>query len=341
MAKSKDGVSVIICCHNSGHVIAETLKHIYRQKVNRSIDWEVILVNNGSTDNTLAIAEKIKTCGSYGPPLKIVHQPEPGKCNALKKGLNTAEYELILICDDDNLLEEYYIQTAYGIMSNNPQIGILGGCGYPKTEGDFPPWFEQFKKYYGCGRQSKRKNDITHEKEYVYGAGSVFRKSIFKELDEHIYFRSLPGRNNNNLVGAEDNVMGYVAVISGFKIWYSDQLKFYHKIKKDRLKWEYLLNLSYSNGRAEIYLDPYTDFIRNNPPPRSWTEKIVTITKHILSLIKRNGINLFNKKEGSRKDVILHYYLGKLKELIKLNFSYKKEYQRSIRYCKIVKSKRY
>lgn len=52
------GVSIVICCYNSASRLPETLQHIAEQEVAANISWEVIVVDNASTDNTQEIAKK-------------------------------------------------------------------------------------------------------------------------------------------------------------------------------------------------------------------------------------------------------------------------------------------
>ncbi len=334
--KAENGVSVIICSYNGENIITETLNHLMKQQIPDTLNWEVLLVDNRSTDNTAQIAKKHWEDGSCEAPMRILEQPVPGKIQALKKGIIHAQYEFILICDDDNFLDEHYLETAYDIITNNNQIGLLGGFGTAVTEGVLPEWFSRYKEYYGCGRQTDVKEeltDITYGQGYAYGAGSVFRRSIFYNILDDMHFRNLSGRKGNNLVGAEDNIMSYLAAIKGHKIWYSDQLKFSHKITKDRLKWDYLLNLSYSNGKSQIHLEPYADFKNNKVQLSNLGSKIWKNVKHILSLLRKNKFNLLTYQAGSLPQVNFYYYLGKLSSLLKMNYSYHSEYQETIRSC--------
>jgi len=52
------GVSVIICCYNSANKIKNVLKHLEEQKGTELIPWEVIVVDNASSDYTFEVAKK-------------------------------------------------------------------------------------------------------------------------------------------------------------------------------------------------------------------------------------------------------------------------------------------
>ncbi len=53
------GVSVVVCCYNSAPRLPETLMHLFAQIVNPDIKWEIIIINNASTDDTLEVAQAI------------------------------------------------------------------------------------------------------------------------------------------------------------------------------------------------------------------------------------------------------------------------------------------
>jgi glycosyltransferase involved in cell wall biosynthesis len=71
------GVSVIICCYNSAALLPQTLEHLANQQTAGEISWEIIIVNNNSTDNTAEIAENIWQGLNRPIPFRVVHQPEP------------------------------------------------------------------------------------------------------------------------------------------------------------------------------------------------------------------------------------------------------------------------
>src|SRR5262245_41018784 len=103
------GVSVIVCCYNSADRLPETLKHIAMQNVPDSILWEVIIVNNNSTDETEKVAISEWSRYHLSVPFKVVNESKPGLNFARKKGVENAGFSLLLFCDDDNWLDEDYL----------------------------------------------------------------------------------------------------------------------------------------------------------------------------------------------------------------------------------------
>ena len=93
------GVSVIICCYNSVSRLHDTLTHLLKQKYS-GFGFEIIIVDNASTDETSAFAEKLLS-NQTGISYTVVNEPESGLSFARKRGYITAQYGFLLYCDDD------------------------------------------------------------------------------------------------------------------------------------------------------------------------------------------------------------------------------------------------
>ncbi|MFZ4402312.1 MAG: glycosyltransferase family 2 protein, partial [Bacteroidales bacterium] len=121
------GVSIIVCCYNSAFRLPETLRHLAMQEVASDIPWEVIVVNNASTDDTSVVATKEWGKHLCNTAFKVIDQPIQGLSAARKMGVEQAIYKYIIFCDDDNWLAPNYVQLAFEIMNDDPEIGVLGG----------------------------------------------------------------------------------------------------------------------------------------------------------------------------------------------------------------------
>ena len=106
-------ISVIICCYNSSSRIVPTLEHLLLQKRSYVIKWELIIVDNNSTDNLESIVNKVWEQSNI--PLSIVKESQPGLSFARMKGIETATSDLLIFCDDDNWLASNFIQKSFEI----------------------------------------------------------------------------------------------------------------------------------------------------------------------------------------------------------------------------------
>jgi len=251
------GISVIVCCYNSADRLPETLRHLAQQKVPQFINWEVIIINNASTDNTYKIAiESWKQYNAQAIGFKVFDIQTPGKNYAFKKGVDEAAFEYLLTCDDDNRLGEHYVANAFHIMQADTSIGVLGGRGI--FDAEMPSWPEadQFKNSYVNGSQTWAKTDY-----WVYGAGSVCRKSILIEFYENNWQPITTGRTGSKLICGEDVELCFMYYLNGYKIVANDSLTFRHFVPLKRQNISYILKLYFWQSYSYVLLSPYLSLI--------------------------------------------------------------------------------
>jgi glycosyltransferase involved in cell wall biosynthesis len=273
-----NGLSVIVCCYNSAHVLAETLRSLAHQEINPVCDWELILVDNASTDNTASIAQHLWTSFQTTQPIHIVTEKRPGLSFARETGINQAIFDIVLFCDDDNILDAHYFEKGIALMSQLPQVAMLGGKGIAQSKNPSPIWFDRYSYHFAVGTQANEPGDITLEKGYVYGAGSFLRLSHYYTLKNSGFVYTLTGRKGKSLLSGEDNELGYALSLIGFHIYYDEQLHFQHILPSNRITLAYLKKLKRAVAYSSILLIPYIEK-RNNlllhqKPSFNWYKKI-------------------------------------------------------------------
>ena len=248
------GVSIIICCHNGARRLPETVRHIAQQVVPRGIPWEFILVDNSSTDNSVSVAEAIWTAYEPAAELRIVKEPVLGLSHARVKGFEEAQFEFMVMCDDDNWLADDYVTMTYKIMSEKPSIAALGGFGKLMFEVQPPQWIE-YSNIFAAGEQSSHSGKV--KKNRLYGAGCVIRKSAYLKL-KNIGFKSfLSDRKGTELSSGGDYELCYALAILGYDIWYDERLRFNHFITKERLTWDYFMRYARESSMCFDVLTSY------------------------------------------------------------------------------------
>ncbi len=252
------GVSLIVCCYNSASRLGITLEHLSKQVVPEGIQWEVIIVDNGSNDNTKEVARIAWTkFGRIGVGFKIVDQPIQGLSFARKKGIEESLYDVLIFCDDDNWLSSDYVSRAFHTLSADSTIGAAGGAGEPFSDSKLPSWFAHYKYAYACFEQAQTEGVLNGRYPRLYGAGMVVRKAALEKLYKNNFSNILSDRSGQRLSSGGDTELSYALLISGFKLWYSPHLKFMHYLPKSRLTNAYLfrlmMSLAYSNMSLVIY----------------------------------------------------------------------------------------
>jgi glycosyltransferase involved in cell wall biosynthesis len=255
MDKLVKGVSVIVCCYNSEKRLPETLRHLAKQKINPVVSWEVIIVDNASADRTAQVAAELWREYKGPDVLKIVYQANPGLNQAREKGIEVAKYEYILFCDDDNWLDQEYIIIAFKLMENNPSIGVAGGLGTAHFEVPPPGWLERGGLVV-AGPQAHAAGKV--EANYVFGAGAVFRKSVYQGIRSTGYQNKLSDRIGNNLSSGGDYELCYLFAMAGYDIWYEPDLKFGHFYPISRMSWDYYMRFLDESIQCFNVLDAYS-----------------------------------------------------------------------------------
>lgn len=322
MDKTINGISVILCCYNSAKRLPETLAHLARQQFINGLDWELILVNNNSTDNTALLAEQIWS--SLGSPtfLKIVEEVKAGLSHAREKGIQVAKYDVLLWCDDDNWLCDSYMETAYTIINDNPSIGALGGWCEPAFEIEKPEWFDAQAKYFAVSKQGRQSGEITNKKGCVYGAGMVLRKSHWLLLKEQGFEHLLTDRVGKQLSSGGDTEYCYALRLIGYKIWYDERLYFQHFMTSERLSLNYVSRIRRAMITSNFTLWPYLDVLKCRP--RSRFDFMKEAFKDLPRLLlRKTGALLFGTFE--QKEQAKRYF-----RLLKLRLFHYSEYRRNL-----------
>jgi glycosyltransferase involved in cell wall biosynthesis len=250
----RKGVSIVVCTYNGDKRLPDTLRHLAEQQVRRNIRWEVIVVDNASTDHTSQTV--LKEWNKYKCPahFSLLIQPKLGLTYARELALEKAQYEFILFCDDDNWLSENYVNTAYDIMVQHPLIGVLGGYGEIIYETTPPAWAASYPVF-ANGRQAPKSGKVLRNA--VYGAGCVIRKIAYDKVHSAGFKPMLTDRVATNLTSGGDYEFCYALALAGYDIWYDERLKFKHFMPKERITWEYYTR--FFEERAECFevLMPY------------------------------------------------------------------------------------
>lgn len=316
-----DGVSVLICTYNGKSVLGKTLQFLYNQKKTEFISWEILVIDNGSTDNTFEYCYSIWNSFENRPcALRVVKEMNKGKINALFTGFKESKYSNLLICDDDNWLEENYISFGYQIMNKNKKIGCLGGQGIPVFEVKIPQWFNRYATYFAVGIQNINSGNITNHRGWVYGAGTFIRKSAIDNINKDKLYSYI---TEYEKPWSEDVEICYRVILNGYLIWYDESLLFHHFIKKNRLTISYLKSIFILGAKLSYRLDGLS-FQANanigwykNKVHRKWVFRLVRDFFDLRDFFYYPEFNFF---------FILKLHLIKFFAIIKLNFKYDKSF---------------
>ena len=221
------------------------------------MQWEVVVVNNASSDETAQVAAKLWQELGSPTALRVVDEPIPGLSRARERGIASAQYPTLVFVDDDNWLDEHYVRNASETLRAYPEVAVIGASIRARFEVPPPPWFPQVQHFFAIGAQGPHEGDITEQKPHVAGAGMVVRKSALEDLKRQKFKPLLVGRQGAAASSGEDYEICYALALAGWRIWYDSRLKLTHFIPAQRLSNAYLWRLADGIRRAGPVLACY------------------------------------------------------------------------------------
>ena len=112
-------VTVIIPCYNAGKYLLETISSIKEQTFT---NWEIIIVDDGSTDSE---TKNILLNIDKNEKIKLIYQENKGPAHARNTGIAHAKGKFILPLDADDKISPYYMEEAIPLFKNNNNLGIV------------------------------------------------------------------------------------------------------------------------------------------------------------------------------------------------------------------------
>lgn len=242
-------LDVVICTYNRADSLRLALASLAGQTAPRDGSWQVLVVDNNSTDDTAqAVADAVDAGGV--PGLRWVREPEQGLVAARQRGFRETTAPWVAFVDDDCTLDPSWVAEAQAFLASGRPIAAFNGHnrllfdqrGEPDPGVHRPEWFAGYNE-----------GDGVTTRQMLHGAGLVLsRESIQRSgwLDHPV----VPDRRGNELVSGGDNEMSLRARAGGGELWYVPQCRLDHHIGADRMGLRYVARLSYRLGQSKPVL---------------------------------------------------------------------------------------
>jgi glycosyltransferase involved in cell wall biosynthesis len=234
-------VTVAICCHNSAARLQPTLEHLAAQQVPAGLRWEVLIVDNASTDYTAAAAARFWPAEAPAT-LRVVTEPRLGIRFARMRACDEAAGEFICFVDDDNWLAPDWVATASEILTRDPTIGACGGWNDAVSDTPLPAWFDRYKTYFAIS-SGARSEDTPHPVDVLFGAGMALRVAAWREIRRNGFQIRLGRTGGQSMTSGEDDEICLALRAGGWTLWHDPRLYLQHFISPHRLTWAYLRRL--------------------------------------------------------------------------------------------------
>jgi GT2 family glycosyltransferase len=234
-------LSIIIASYNRAESLLQFLRELSQQIVPEGVNWEVVIVDNNSTDGTKsALAPLVEQ-----NPLryKYLLESRQGKSIALNSGLLAATGEILVFTDDDCIPDPKWLATIAKEFASDPDLGVLGGRVELYDKQDRPVTIRNFPE-----RTLIESRDQLFL--FLIGANMSIRRKVLDAVGEFDPFLG-PGSR----IGAvmEDLDLLYRVFREKFKIVYSPDTLVYHNHGRTTDAQIRALNHRYVVGRGAFY----------------------------------------------------------------------------------------
>jgi glucosyl-dolichyl phosphate glucuronosyltransferase len=240
-------ITVIVCTFDRCQSLAKTLESIGTLESPEPHEWEVVVVDNNSRDQTRTVVEDF--CRRYPGRFRYIFESKQGKSYALNTGVREAKGDVLAFTDDDVIADGAWLRGLTAGLVDSDEWAGAGGRTLPKWECPPPNWLRLKDPYalapfavFDLGTRATQLN------EPPFGANMAFRRAMFEKYGG---FRTdLAG--SDNLFRNEDTEFGDRLLTAGEMIRYEPSAVGFHPVSRERLQKKYLLKWWFDKGRADI-----------------------------------------------------------------------------------------
>ena len=127
-------ISILVPCYNQGIYLKETIQSALASSYR---PLEILIINDGSTDHSLALAQELE---AQHPEVRVLDQANGGVTKARNSGIAAAQGEYLLPLDGDDLISPDYIQQGLAILASRPEVKVVYCQAEKFSDSGRKPW---------------------------------------------------------------------------------------------------------------------------------------------------------------------------------------------------------
>ena len=240
-------VSVILCTYNRCASLGKALESVAASRLPNSLDWEVLVVDNNSKDQTREVVQSF--CDRY-PRFRYVFEPQQGKSNALNRGIREARGSVLAFTDDDVTVEPTWLQNLTSALDGS-EWSATGGRVRPARSFEAPRWLPLEGPHNMGGILAMF--DLGDEPKQLdrppIGNNMAVRKEMFEKYG---CYRVDLGPRPGSEIRDEDTEFGRRLLAAGERLRYEPFAVIYHDVPEKRVTKAYFLRYWFDTGRTMI-----------------------------------------------------------------------------------------
>ncbi|MGO8735044.1 MAG: glycosyltransferase [Terriglobia bacterium] len=242
-------ITVILCTFNRATSLSKALGSVACSELPESVEWEVLVVDNNSSDQTREVIEEYRR--RFPCRFRYLFEPQQGLSSARNAGIREARGDVLAFLDDDVMVEAEWLNNLTACLHDGKWAGA-GGRILPEETFSPPRWLAMEPPYYMGGALiahfdfGDKPCDLGCP---PHGTNMAYRKEMFEKYGG---FRTDLGRCGSNTMSNEDTEFGHRLMRAGERLRYEPAAIVYHPVREDRLKKGYFLAWYFDWGRANM-----------------------------------------------------------------------------------------
>ena len=269
--KEQVQLSIIVSTRNRARQLATLFQCLGSQKDIENLNFEIVIVDNNSSDNTKEVAYAF--CEGSNLKVHYLFEEKTGLSYARNSGVLASKGTYLLFVDDDVLIPEQFFSSVLFGLQEFPEFHIFGYKVLPKW-GDFKsPFWMTFKRPFGLSQSFLPIHDLGGEAlpypnrraKNPIGACFLAKKEVFEKLGP---FREDLGAGSQSGLH-EDSEFFWWALVNNFKLLYWPYAFVYHPVDSKRLTMSYLHKWYFNSGKS-LYLIKNTGRIKKEMRDGGW-----------------------------------------------------------------------
>ncbi|GDZ92622.1 putative glycosyl transferase [Planktothrix agardhii CCAP 1459/11A] len=243
---SQSLISAIICTHNREQYLGLAIDSLLQQYFT---DFEIIVVDNASTDGTRQVVESRLP----NPKLRYIHEPVTGLSVARNTGAKNSQSPIIAYLDDDAIATPQWLRVLYSAYENHPKLAIAGGkVTLIWPEGITPPpWLsDNLAGNLGAYNLGDQWVEIKNPGLTPRGLNYSVRRSFLEKIGG---FDVNLGRVGKRLLSNEELQMTELALQQGWQVAYIPEALVAHHVAPERVNRAWFMERGWWQGISECY----------------------------------------------------------------------------------------
>jgi glucosyl-dolichyl phosphate glucuronosyltransferase len=242
-------ISVIVCTYNRCRLLAKALESIAASVVPDSVEWEILVVDNSSTDKTPDVVMNLAK--THPQRVRYLSEAQQGKSFALNRAIRESRGEVLAFTDDDVTVEPTWLWNLTAALHGSEWAGA-GGHIVPIWGRPLPRWLSPRGLLLSGPFVAL---DLGPEPvsllQAPVGANMAFRKEVFTKYGP---FRTDLGPRPGTGIRGEDSEFGDRLLSAGEHLRYEPTAIVYHPVPAERLEKKYLLAWFFGHGYEEVMM---------------------------------------------------------------------------------------